>query len=106
MQMEVEEGPSSCGVSESNSGYSYGDIAASIVIEKRTRKAVEEDAEKLYNRVRQLEKEEEKARKRILETKDRTEDILRLRERNEAKLAEKALRNKQLQDSLEKQRWV
>lgn len=104
--MEVEEGSSSCGVSESNSGYSYGDIAASILLEKRTRKAVEDDAEKLYNRVRQLEKEEEKARKRITETKDKTEEILKLRERNEAKVAEKSQRNKQLEDSLEKQRYV
>jgi hypothetical protein len=44
-------------------------LARSILAEKRARKAAEDDALRLYNRVRQLEKEEDKAQKRIVETK-------------------------------------
>lgn len=99
------DGSSSCGDEEKTSDYSYGHIAASIVFEKRTRKAVEEDTERLYNRVRQLEKEEEKARRRIVDTQQRTNEILVLRQRNQQKMEAKERRIKEMEGFLEKQRW-
>lgn len=44
-----------------------------ILNEKRARKIAEEDAQRLYARVRNLEREEEKASKRISETKKKAE---------------------------------
>lgn len=105
VQDDAWEGSSSCGTEEKISEYSYGHIAASIVLEKRTRKAVEEDTERLYNRVRQLEKEEEKARRRIVDTQQRTSDILVLRQRNQQKLEAKEKRMKDMEGFLKKQRW-
>ncbi|KAK9819957.1 hypothetical protein WJX72_004409 [[Myrmecia] bisecta] len=63
--------------------------ASAILSQKRARKAAEEDANRLYNRVRQLQKEEEKACKRIEDTKRKAQEILQLRERNEQKQLEK-----------------
>lgn len=50
---------------------------------QRARKAAQEDALKLANRVQQLKKEEEKAAKRIAETRKRAQEIHHLRKRNE-----------------------
>ncbi|GMH41392.1 hypothetical protein BSKO_09302 [Bryopsis sp. KO-2023] len=91
-------------VGESTSTYSYRDIAASILLEKRARKQVEDDTVRLYNRVRQLEKEEEKAQKRIKETKAKADEITELRLRNEQKIVEREKRTKRLEERLEKQR--
>ena len=44
-----------------------------ILNEKRARKLAEDDAQRLYARVRNLEREEEKASKRISETKKKAE---------------------------------
>lgn len=68
------------------SDYGYGN---SVLLERRARKAAEEDALRLYNRVRQLQKEEEKARKRIDETRKRAEEIQSNRLRNQQKAEEK-----------------
>lgn len=82
----------------------------SILAEKRARKVAEEDALRLYNRVRQLQKEEDKAVKRIQDTKKKAQEIIRLRERNELTRQEKERRyaeqllniEKQKQDNLQK----
>lgn len=63
--------------------------------EKLARRAAEEDAQRLYNRVRHLEKEDDALKKRIEETKKRVEDIRKQKHRNEAKLEEKELRRLQ-----------
>ena len=64
----------------------------------------EEDALRLYNRVRQLEKEEEKADKRIVDTRKKAKEIVKLRERNELVKQEKELRLLQLQELIELQK--
>jgi hypothetical protein len=79
-------------------------LNTNILLEKRARKQAEEDATKLYNRVRQLQKEEEKAQKRIVYTKKKANEIVRLRERNELIRQEKELRMLQLQELIEQQR--
>lgn len=79
-------------------------LTNTVLNEKRARKAAEEDALRLYNRVRQLEKEEDKAQKRIEETRKRAQDILRLRQRNEQKQSERELRLRQLQLEIAQQR--
>lgn len=76
----------------------------SILNEKRARKLAEEDALRLYNRVRQLQKEEERAHKRIQDTKKKAKEIVKLRERNELKQQEKELREEELQAEIERQR--
>ena len=68
------------------------------------RMAAEEDAMRLYNRVRQLEREEQKASKRIEETRRRAKEVLTLRERNERHLREKELRLRELQLEVAQQR--
>jgi hypothetical protein len=60
-----------------------------ILHQKRARRLAEEDALRLYNRVRQLQKEEDKAKKRIVGTKKRANEIIKLRERNEQKQEDK-----------------
>ncbi len=82
----------------------YDQLATNILLEKRARKLAEEDALRLYNRVRQLEKEEEKAQKRILETRTKAKEIVKLRERNELVKQEKELRMQQLQELIELQK--
>jgi hypothetical protein len=85
----------------------YGDqssLNTNILMEKRARKMAEEDATRLYNRVRQLEKEEDKAGKRISETKKKAREIVKLRERNELIRQEKELRMKELQELIEQQK--
>lgn len=82
----------------------YNQYATNILMEKRARKVAEEDALRLYNRVRQLQKEEEKAQKRIQETKKKAKDIIRLRERNELVRQEKEQRSKELQLEVERQK--
>jgi len=72
--------------------------------EKRLRKAAEQDALRLYNRVRQLQREEVKAAKRIQETRQRAREVLSLRERNQQKAREKELRLRELQVEVAKQR--
>lgn len=80
------------------------DMATNILLERRARRLAEDDALRLYNRVRQLEKEEEKASKRILDTKKKAKDIVKLRERNELVKQEKDLRLRQLQELIELQK--
>ena len=64
----------------------------------------EEDAARLYNRVRQLQKEEGKAHKRIQETNKRAKEIIALRERNERAQQEKEARLLELQQEIEQQK--
>lgn len=78
--------------------------ATNILLEKRARRVAEEDALRLYNRVRQLQKEEDKAQKRIQQTKTKAKEIIRLRERNELQRQEKELRLQELALQVEKQR--
>ena len=70
----------------------YSQMATSILMEKRARRMAEDDALRLYNRVRQLQKEEEKAKKRIDDTKKKAKEIIKLRERNEILRQEKEQR--------------
>eukprot|EP00192_Tetraselmis_astigmatica_P010932 CAMPEP_0117673760 /NCGR_PEP_ID=MMETSP0804-20121206/14653_1 /TAXON_ID=1074897 /ORGANISM="Tetraselmis astigmatica, Strain CCMP880" /LENGTH=344 /DNA_ID=CAMNT_0005482537 /DNA_START=239 /DNA_END=1273 /DNA_ORIENTATION=+ len=91
----------SVGGASAYSGYMGGN---SVLLEKRARKAAEEDALRLYNRVRQLQKEEEKARKRIDETRKRADEIQGYRERNLQKHIEKAERLEAQLDEIEAQR--
>lgn len=83
---------------------SYSQIATNILMEKRARKMAEEDALRLYNRVRQLQKEEDKAEKRISDTKRKAKEIVKLRERNELLRQEKEERMRELQELIESQR--
>mmetsp|Transcript_35772 Transcript_35772/g.79610 ORF Transcript_35772/g.79610 Transcript_35772/m.79610 type:complete len:336 (-) Transcript_35772:759-1766(-) len=85
-------------------GEYYSDMATNILMEKRARKMAEEDALRLYNRVRQLQKEEDKAQKRIQTTKQKAKEIVRLRERNELLKQEKELRMRELQELIERQK--
>lgn len=82
----------------------YTNMARSILAEKRARKTAEDDALRLYNRVRQLQKEEDKAKKRIVETKRKAKEIIKLRERNELKLVEKEQRLKEQAELVEQQK--
>lgn len=82
----------------------YAEMATNILLEKRARKLAEDDATRLYNRVRQLQKEEEKAQKRIQDTKKKANEIIKLRERNELVKQEKELRMAQLQELIEQQK--
>lgn len=59
---------------------------------------------RLYNRVRQLQKEESKAHKRIQETNNRAKEIIALRERNERAQLEKEARLQELQQEIERQK--
>lgn len=68
-----------------------------IADEKRARKAVEEDAARLQNRVQTLQKEEQKAQKRLEETRLKAQDLLSLRARNEQKQLEREERYRQQQ---------
>lgn len=79
-------------------------MARTILAEKRARKVAEDDALRLYNRVRQLQKEEDRAQKRIVETKKKAKEIIRARERNEQKLIEKEHRQRELQEQVEDQK--
>eukprot|EP00798_Chlamydomonas_sp_ICE-L_P031811 gene31811-7013_t len=91
-------------MSDSYQGSQQGDIPTNILMEKRARKIAEEDAARLYNRVRQLQKEEEKAGKRISETKKKAREIIKLRERNELVRQEKEDRMRELNELIEIQR--
>ena len=79
--------------------------AGRLLEAQRARKAAQEDALKLANRVQQLKKEEEKAAKRINETKKRAGEIHKLRKRNEDFRLEKeqfyALKNRELAHQME-----
>lgn len=68
-----------------------------IADEKRARKAVEEDAARLQNRVQTLQKEEQKAQKRLEETRLKAQDLLALRAQNEQKQLEREERHRQQQ---------
>lgn len=86
------------------SGQDQDMASTNILMEKRARKMAEEDALRLYNRVRQLQKEESKALKRIQDTKQKAKEIIRLRERNELQRQEKEARYQALQIEVERQK--
>lgn len=75
-----------------------------LLVEKRARQLAEDDAHKLYNRIRQLQKEEEKAQRRIEETQRKAQEVSSLRERNEARQAERQHRQQDLAARVEQQR--
>lgn len=50
-------------------------LSYTVLQEKRARKAAEEDAVRLCNRVKQLEKEAERASKRVHDTKRKIHDV-------------------------------
>ena len=80
------------------SGYSSESSRnTTIANEKKARKAVEEDAARLHNRVTTLQKEEQKAQKRLEETRHKARDILELRAQNERRQQEREQRQQQLQ---------
>lgn len=80
------------------SGYSSESSRnTTIANEKKARKAVEEDAARLHNRVTTLQKEEQKAQKRLDETRHKARDLLELRAQNEQRQLEREQRQEQLQ---------
>lgn len=80
------------------SGYtSESSRNTTIANEKKARKAVEEDAARLHNRVTTLQKEEQKAQKILEETRHKARDILELRAQNEQRQLEREQRQQQLQ---------
>lgn len=80
------------------SGYSSESSRnTTIANEKKARKAVEEDAARLHNRVTTLQKEEQKAQKRLDETRRKARDLLELRAQNERRQLEREERQQQLQ---------
>lgn len=50
-------------------------LSYTVLQEKRARKAAEDDAVRLCNRVKQLQKEAERASKRVSDTKKRIQDV-------------------------------
>lgn len=87
------------------SGYSSESSRnTTIANEKKARKAVEEDAARLHNRVTTLQKEEQKAQKRLDETRRKARDLLELRAQNERRQLEREERQQQLQTELAAQR--
>lgn len=76
-----------------------------IADEKRARKAVEEDAARLQNRVQTLQKEDQKAQKRLEETRLKAQDLLALRARNEQKQLEREERYRQQQVRTRAHSW-
>ena len=86
------------GVAQEVSGYSTESSRNNTIAnEKRARKAVEEDAARLQNRVQTLQKEEQKALKRLEETRSKARDILSLRAQNEQRQLEREQRQQQMQ---------
>lgn len=80
------------------SGYSTESSKnTTIANEKKARKAVEEDAARLQNRVQTLQKEEQKAQKRLEETRNKAREILDLRAQNEQRQLEREQRHQQMQ---------
>lgn len=80
------------------SGYSSESSRnTTIANEKKARKAVEEDAARLHNRVSTLHKEEQKAQRRLEDTRHKARDILELRAQNERRQLEREQRQQQLQ---------
>lgn len=80
------------------SGYSSESSRnTTIANEKKARKAVEEDAARLHNRVTTLQKEEQKAQKRLDETRHKARDLLELRAQNERRQLEREQRQQQVQ---------
>jgi hypothetical protein len=67
-------------------------VATNILNERRARKLAQDDANRLYNRVRQLHREEDKAKRRIADTRRKAREIVAFRERNELTRQEKATR--------------
>ena len=86
------------GVATEVSGYSTESSRNNTIAnEKKARKAVEEDAARLQNRVQTLQKEEQKALKRLEETRSKARDILNLRAQNEQRQLEREQRQQQMQ---------
>ncbi len=85
-------------------GSALAEMETTILMEKRARKLAEDDALRLYNRVRQLQKEEDKAQRRIQDTKRKAKEIIRYRERNELQRQEKEQRARELQLQVERQK--
>jgi tRNA uridine 5-carbamoylmethylation protein Kti12 len=77
---------------------------ASVLQEQQKRKQVEHDANRLRNRLLQLERQTEKADKRIVQTKKRAKDILDQRERNERRELERQCYIEELQEELRQHR--
>jgi hypothetical protein len=79
-------------------------MATSILMERRAHKLAADDALRLYNRVRQLHKEEHKAHRRIQDTRKKAKEIIRYRERNELSRQEKLTRQREQELLVEQQR--
>ena len=88
--MKVASSPSSVLRPESSASLPYQDqndtenlsgsdspfrLSYTVLQEKRARKAAEEDAIRLCNRVKQLQKEAEKASKRVSDTRKKINDV-------------------------------
>lgn len=98
---------SSAAVDNAHSAYLTSETSKNtrIADEKRARKAVEEDAARLQNRVQTLQKEEQKAQKRLEETRSKAQDLLALRVKNEQKQLEREERYRQQQVGMTHQVW-
>eukprot|EP00884_Botryococcus_braunii_P017493 jgi/Botrbrau1/4427/Bobra.0348s0017.2 len=75
-----------------------------IALEKKARRAAEEHASRLSNRVKQLQKEEERAKKLTKETQKKADAVLAARQRNEEILREKEAHQLQREEQLRKAR--
>ncbi|KAF6263472.1 flagellar associated protein [Scenedesmus sp. NREL 46B-D3] len=84
-------------------GCSQARLAASLAEEKRARRLAEDDALRLYNRIRQLQKEEERADRRIKQTKQRAVGVQQQQRHLLERMSEKATREAALQAQLERQ---
>eukprot|EP00899_Mesostigma_viride_P010740 jgi/Mesvir1/19668/Mv09944-RA.1 len=89
--------------SEAGRTGTYSPSSTKFLAAQRARKAVDEDAQRLANRVAQLKKEEDKSLKRIAETKRRAEEIMALRQRNEEAARAKQQMEAERQEELQRQ---
>jgi len=77
---------------------------SSLAAERRARRAAEEDALRLYNRIRQLQEEDQKAERLIKLTLKRAQDALQHQQRREEEEAARQEREAHLADQVEQQR--
>eukprot|EP00878_Enallax_costatus_P028566 GHUV01030863.1.p1 GENE.GHUV01030863.1~~GHUV01030863.1.p1 ORF type:complete len:235 (+),score=91.91 GHUV01030863.1:234-938(+) len=90
-------------MSASTSQLQAGPLAASLAEEKRARKQAEDDALRLYNRIRQLEKEEGRADRRIKDSKQKTASIHEQQQQLLEHLSEMQQREAEAKEQLERQ---
>ncbi|KAK9859324.1 hypothetical protein WJX84_010136 [Apatococcus fuscideae] len=81
-------------------------LSYTVLQEKRARKAAEEDAVRLCNRVKQLQKESERVSKRVNDTKKKIQDVRCQQQRVIDKQAVKEKWHREVQEEIDRQRFL